>query len=46
MGQPTQQNMAFRRLTGQGMEVDHEGAYHDFIAGAQQGNAPAMFNLG
>ena len=31
---------------GQGMPADPEGAYHDFMAGAQQGNAMAMFNLG
>lgn len=38
--------MAYRRLVGQGMEADPEGAFHDFQAAAAQGDAFSIFNLG
>lgn len=41
-----QRRMAYRRLMGRGVEADPEGAYHDFLAGAQQGDSFALFNLG
>ena len=41
-----QRRVAYRRLLGRGMDADPEGAYHDFVAGAQQGDPNAIFNLG
>jgi hypothetical protein len=38
--------LGWRRLVGRGIEADPEGAFHDFMAGAQRGDAYALFNLG
>ncbi|GLI60273.1 hypothetical protein VaNZ11_002364 [Volvox africanus] len=38
--------MAYRRLVGRGMEVDPEGAFHDFQVAAAQGDPYAVFNIG
>lgn len=35
-----------RRLLGQGVPRDLEGAFHDFNAAAQQGDVYAIFNVG
>lgn len=41
-----QRRLAYRRLLGRGIEADPEGAFRDFEAGAAQGDAYALFNLG
>eukprot|EP00798_Chlamydomonas_sp_ICE-L_P030619 gene30619-35630_t len=41
-----QRRMGYRRLMGQGMEMDLEGAWNDFEAAAAQGDEHAIFNLG